>query len=463
MSLKHLELITAKSMPAEKMTLFDGVLLIAQGADACAAIWIGTRWFKPGDLETAHEKLINSVNGIEGFKIVGTPALLSKTVEWLTNKRLKVINQAVRSGSFEVRFNPIERRIQITKKIRVLVVDDSRTIRNLLTKILSSDLGIEVVGTAEKPSDARELIAQLRPDVITLDLHMPEMDGLAFLKEFLPEHPIPTVMITSVSAEEGPQVLSCLEFGAVDYIQKPSAGEITEITPFLIEKVKTAASVKVVLNVNAGRQKKSKHIHHQGHVATSRDTLLAIGSSTGGTEALRKVLTNLPASIPPTVIVQHIPPVFSRAFADRMNDLCEFRVKEAEDGEEILSDTAYIAPGGKQMGIRKRPDGRIFVKIEDSEPVNRHKPSVDFLFDTVVEAVGGNCIGVILTGMGADGAKGLKKLRNAGARTIAQDEKSCVVFGMPREAIKLDAAIEILDIHDIAGKILSWIPRKKAA
>jgi two-component system chemotaxis response regulator CheB len=194
-----------------------------------------------------------------------------------------------------------------------------------------------------------------------------------------------------------------------------------------------------------------------------QNCLIAIGSSTGGTEALRQVLTELPAEIPPIVITQHIPAVFSKAFADRMNSLCPFEVLEAAHGMEILPGKVFIAPGGRQMQVRKRNDGRLFIVIDDSPPVNRHKPSVDYLFDSVVEACGGKCIGVILTGMGADGAKGMLKLKTAGAQTIAQDEATCAVFGMPREAIRLGAASEILPLGDIASKLILWLSQRKAA
>jgi two-component system chemotaxis response regulator CheB len=309
------------------------------------------------------------------------------------------------------------------------------------------------------------LIAKLKPDVITLDLEMPEVDGLSFLKQFLPVHPIPTVMITSIGLEEGTRVLQALEAGAVDYVQKPSAVELSEVAPVLLEKVKAAASAKLNFATKTSPVSlvKGAQVRASGLGALDPSCLIAIGSSTGGTEALRKVLTELPETIPPIVITQHIPAVFSKAFADRMNSLCPFQVSEAAHGMEVLPKNVYIAPGGKQMQIKKRPDGRVFIVIDDSPPVNRHKPSVDYLFDSVVAACGEHCIGVILTGMGADGAKGLLKLKNAGARTIAQDEATCAVFGMPREAIRLGAASEVLPLGDIAQKLISWLSQRKAA
>ncbi len=461
MSLKHLEMITAHSRHPECLALFDGVLWVGQGKSGSAGVWLSARWFKEKDIENAYQNMVSAVGDVSHFKLVGTPKIIDQVEAWIQSHLLQVLNKAVRSGSFEVRFYPLENRIQVSKKLRVLIVDDSKTIRNLLTKILSSDPNIEVVGAAEKPSVAKQMMDKLRPDVVTLDLHMPEMDGLRFLKDYLPLYPIPTVMISSVSLEEGPEVLQCLEYGAVDYIQKPSASELSEITPLLIEKVKMASSVRVNIQKPTNRPEPVKRMVVTGRV--DQNTLVAIGSSTGGTEALRKVLTQLPSEIPPIVIVQHIPAVFSKAFADRMNELCAFRVKEAEHGDEVVPNTVFIAPGGKQMQIKKRSDGRMMIHIDDSAPMNRHKPSVDFLFNSIADQVGSKCIGVILTGMGADGAQGLRGLRDAGARTIAQDEKSCVVFGMPREAIKLNAAEEVLTLMDIPGKVLHWLSQKKAA
>jgi two-component system chemotaxis response regulator CheB len=257
-------------------------------------------------------------------------------------------------------------------------------------------------------------------------------------------------MVTSISLEEGPRVLQALEAGAVDYMQKPTADELAELSPVLIEKVKAAATAKVKVGKATVQVSKSK-----GRMDPS--CLVAIGSSTGGIEALRTLLTSLPEVIPPIVITQHIPAMFSKAFADRMNSLCPFSVVEATHGMDVLPGTVYIAPGGKQMQVWRRSDQALQIVVDDAPPVNRHKPSVDHLFDSVVKACGGKCVGVILTGMGADGAAGLLKLRNAGARTIAQDEASCAVFGMPKEAIRLNAAQEILPIGEIAQKLIDWL------
>lgn len=436
------------------MKLNDGVFWVAQGSKHSAAVWISAASFQETDLDQAFRMLEAEVGDPVGFKAVGTSQLLTYIGAWLGIHGFKLLNQAVREGLFELKFHPKDSKIQVTRKLKVLIVDDSKTIRSLLTRIFSSDPALEVIGSADRPSTALERIETLKPDVITLDLEMPEQDGISFLKEYLKSYPIPTVMVTSISLEEGPRVLQALEAGAVDYMQKPSAHELEDVSPILIEKVKAAATAKVKVG-KAPAKVPVKATRSKGRMDPS--CLVAIGSSTGGIEALRVLLTALPEAIPPIVITQHIPAVFSKAFADRMNSLCPFHVVEATHGMEVLPGTVYIAPGGKQMQIRKRPDQSLQIVVDDSAPVNRHKPSVDHLFDSVVKACGGKCIGVILTGMGADGAAGLLKLKNAGARTIAQDEASCAVFGMPKEAIRLDAAQEILPIGEIAQKLIDWL------
>ncbi len=463
MKLKHLELISVKSGHPGVLSLFDGVLWVAHGAKESAAVWLSSRSVKSLDYAIAYRSLETVLGEIICCKLAGEERAVKGIEAWMREQDRPLANVAVRNGAFEVAFSPADNRVRISRKLRVLVVDDSKTIRNLLTKILNSDSSVEVVGAADRPSEALRLIESLKPDVVTLDLHMPEMNGLDFLRKFLPNHPIPTVMVSAVSLEEGSEVLQCLEAGAVDYIQKPSATEISEISPQLIEKVKMAAGVKVKVSTLAGQAGRSNRRWSGSQGSMERDRLLVIGSSTGGTEALRKILIELPDQIPPTLIVQHIPAMFSKAFAERMNDLCPFRVKEAEDGDEILPDHVFIAPGGKQMKIRKRADGKKFIVVNDAPPMNRHKPSVDYLFHAVAETVGGECVGVILTGMGNDGAAGLKRLRDAGARTIAQDEKTCVVFGMPREAILLGAAQEILPLQEIPGCLVRWFSQKKSA
>lgn len=343
------------------------------------------------------------------------------------------------------------------RRTRVLIVDDSKTIREVLKKILGEDPQLEVVGAAELPSQVPEMIERLKPDVLTLDINMPEMDGATLLGKLLEKRFIPAVMISAISLEEGSLVMKALEVGAVDYIKKPSFSEIPVIAPIILEKVKIAAKVK------APRQASKAAL---APVLTGRaremnpNALIVIGASTGGTEAIREVLVSMPDKIPPVLIVQHIPPVFSDAFAQRLNHLCPFEVKEAKDGDLVQPNRVLIAPGGAHMVLNRAGTA---VQIIDTPAVNRHKPSVDVLFDSVVPVVKKrNVVAAILTGMGADGAKGLVGLRKAGAKTIAQDEATCVVFGMPRAAIEMGGADEVLPLERVTEQIVKWTPVGKA-
>ena len=337
------------------------------------------------------------------------------------------------------------------RKKRVLIVDDSKTIRQLLTKILSSDAHLEVVGAAELPSHAEKMIEELKPDVITLDINMPEMDGVTLLQRYIGKYPIPTVMISAISMEEGNQVLRALEIGAVDYIQKPSFEELDRMAPLIIEKVRTASAIRV----RGGQGKVLQNRLTSG--VLNHNIVVAVGASTGGTEALRHFFSRLPSGIPPIVVVQHIPPVFSRAFANRLAELCPFEVKEAENGDVLKPDRVLIAPGGLQMAVERGGPTGLRVNVFNGEPVNRHKPSVDVLFDSVAKELGKKAIGIIMTGMGRDGAAGMLRMHQAGARTIAQDEASCVVFGMPKEAIKLGGAEAIHPLDKIPEILTSWL------
>lgn len=341
-----------------------------------------------------------------------------------------------------------------TKKTRVLVVDDSKTIRDLLQRIIGSDPSLECVAVAERPSQVESLLQSHRPDVVTLDINMPEMDGVTLLSRYLPKYPVPTVMISAVSMEDGEQVLNALRLGAVDYIQKPNAKEMHLVAPLIIEKIKIAAKVKVSVRTSPSSLAKAKPVIVGGGLRT--DLFLAIGASTGGTEAIREVLEGLPEEIPPVLIAQHIPPVFSAAFAKRLNEILPFEVREAKDGDPLLPSTVLIAPGGAQMKVERSPTqpGGYVVRITDDAPVNRHKPSVDYLFDSVAELLGKRAIGLILTGMGADGARGLKKIKDAGAFTLAQAEEGCVVFGMPREAIEIGGAVEVVALPKISARLI---------
>jgi len=362
--------------------------------------------------------------------------------------------------SGQVKIAPIEQPKSIGQshnknfsKTKVLIVDDSKTIRNLLTTILSQDSEIEVIGTAEKPSEARAFMAKHKPDVITLDVHMPEMDGVSFLREYLPKSPIPTVMISSISLEESPLILDALEFGAVDYIQKPTFEQLKVLAPKIIETIKLAANAQVKVGHTTHSNLRNAILSKTKIPSTwdSENTpLLVIGSSTGGTEALREILTHLPTEIPPTLIVQHIPPVFSKAFAMRMNEICPFTVTEATHQMKVLPNQVLIAPGGTQMKVVKLGK-EYFVEVDpNAPPVNRHKPSVDPLFLSVAGLLPKKTIGIILTGMGSDGSKGLLKLRESGAMTFGQDEATSIVYGMPQAAMKIGAVSKQVPLKEIA-------------
>ena len=359
------------------------------------------------------------------------------------------------SDSGRLRVSQIETRtalnlagINLKKKVRVLIVDDSKTIKELLRKILTGP-DLEVVGMAGDAVEAEKLIKELKPDVITLDIHMPGMDGVSFLEKFLPIFPIPTVMISSINMNESGLVLRALELGAVDYIQKPTLAEIKTQAEYIREKVITASSIRVIT------QKVKPHPSAQpiDKLINSSEKIVALGASTGGTEALKEVLLRLPANIPPILIVQHIPPIFSEAFAKRLNEICPFEVIEGKDGDEIIPGRVIVAPGGKHMEIQIEK-GIKKVKIYVGERVNRHIPSVDVLFNSVAKELRENALGVILTGMGNDGASGLLKMKKAGALTIGQDEKSSVVFGMPKAAQAINAVTKVISLENIADEII---------
>ena len=338
--------------------------------------------------------------------------------------------------------------VQIKKKIKVLIVDDSSTIRKLLSDILKSDAEIELIGSIGNPCEVEAFVDNQRPDVITLDINMPGMDGIEVLRKIIPKHKIPTVMISSTGRDDGPKVLDALEAGAVDYIQKPAANTLDEVAALILERVKSASISKVFYET-----KKSIPVFSQKREKLNRNALVAMGASTGGTEALKEVLIRLPEFIPPIVVVQHIPAGFSLAFANRLNSLCPFEVKEAVHGDLVIPNRVLIAPGGKQMRIAK-VRGVLQVLIDESPLRNRHRPSVDVLFESVASVVGRNSVGILLTGMGADGAEGMLQMRKMGSHTIAQDELSCVVYGMPREAAKLNAAEKILNLYKIPDELM---------
>lgn len=353
------------------------------------------------------------------------------------------------------------------EKIRVVTVDDSALMRQVLAQLLSKDRSIEVVGSAPDPYIAREKIKALNPDVITLDVEMPKMDGLTFLEKLMRGRPMPVVMVSSLTEAGCQTTLRALELGAVDFITKPKIDlreGMEDLADDLIAKVKAAASAKVRgVATDSGGTSQTPRPHAAAHLSSAMikttDTIIAIGSSTGGTEAVKDVLEVLPPNTPPILITQHMPERFTKTWADRMNQLCRISVKEAEDGDSVLPGHALIAPGSYHMTL-VRSGARYSVRINQDPPVNRHRPSVDVLFDSVARYAGANAVGVILTGMGGDGAKGMLAMKQAGAYTIAQDEASCVVFGMPKEAIKLGGVDKILPLGDIAGAVLTHVSRQ---
>lgn len=348
-------------------------------------------------------------------------------------------------------------------KIRVLTIDDSALIRQILAKILSRDPDIEVVGAAPDPLIARQKIRDLNPDVITLDVEMPRMDGLTFLEQLMAERPMPVVMVSSLTEAGCATTLRALELGAVDFFTKPKldiqAG-VEEQAQVLITKIKAAASARIRRPV-AAPPAPSQPLASSAMIKTT-DVVIAIGSSTGGTEAVKDILAALPPNMPPVLVTQHMPERFTRSWANRLNELSRLSVKEAQDGDSVLPGHALIAPGNYHMTLI-RSGARYAVRITQDPPVNRHRPSVDVLFDSVAKYAGPNAIGVILTGMGADGANGLLAMRQAGAHTIAQDEATCVVFGMPKEAIRRGAVDCVLPLQDIAGHLLARVTQPSGA
>ncbi|MFD0738953.1 chemotaxis response regulator protein-glutamate methylesterase [Lysobacter koreensis] len=343
--------------------------------------------------------------------------------------------------------------------VRVLVVDDSALIRKLMVELLGADPGIEVVGTAADPYIARDKIKQLAPDVLTLDVEMPRMDGLTFLRNLMRLRPMPVVMVSTLTQAGAQVTLDALALGAVDFVAKPKldvARGLTEYATALIEKVKHAAHARVsriaAAPTGAAHGGAAPYDGPLGYRTTDR--LLAIGASAGGTEAIREVLSRMPADAPATVIAQHIPAAFSGPFAERLNRHSRMTVVEAGDGQPLLAGHAYVAPGGRHLRV-VRSGARWHCRLGDDEPVRRHRPSVDVLFESVAKYAGANASAALLTGMGDDGARGLLALRRAGASTFAQDEASSVVWGMPGAAVALDAAGEVLPLAQIAHRLLA--------
>ena len=352
------------------------------------------------------------------------------------------------------------------KKIRVVVVDDSALVRSLLAEIINRENDMECVGCANDPLIAREMIRELNPDVITLDIEMPRMDGLDFLGRLMRLRPMPVVMISTLTERGADVTMRALELGAVDFVSKPRMGVaegLTELSSQIVEKVRIASSAKIKRSLmptdTINKLPKVKTDVLDRPVASllgrvSSEKLIVIGASTGGTEAIKEILTRMPANSPGIVITQHMPPGFTSSFAARLNGLCQIAVQEAVNSERILPGHAYIAPGGKQFRIGRSGANYVAV-VEDGELVNRHKPSVEVLFKSAAAVVGRNAFGIMLTGMGNDGAKAMREMKDAGSYNFVQDEASCIVFGMPKEAILHGAADEILPLTTIASALLA--------
>jgi len=338
------------------------------------------------------------------------------------------------------------------KKIKVLIVDDSAVVRKIFSEELSKYADIEVVGTAPDPFVARDKIVALHPDVITLDIEMPRMDGLTFLRKLMRYYPLPTIIVSSLTPKGGKLTLEAMEIGAVDVIAKPGgAYTVGDMSSQLADKIRGAAWAKVIKKGVPD----SENVPLKALAQTSHK-VIAIGASTGGTEALKVVLTKLPANSPGIMVVQHMPANFTAAFAERLNSLCQMTVREAKDNDSVVPGLALVAPGNFHM-VMRRSGSRYYVEVKTGPMVHHQRPAVDILFKSTAKNAGANAIGVILTGMGADGAEGLLEMKKAGAGTIAQDENSCVVFGMPKEAIKMGAAGKVLPLDQIAAEMIRMV------
>ncbi len=345
--------------------------------------------------------------------------------------------------------------------VKVLIIDDSALVRCLLSEILAADPGIQVVGRASDPIMAMPMIQSLKPDVLTLDVEMPRMDGLTFLEKLMRASPMPVVMVSSLTERGCDITLRALALGAVDYVPKPHGAMregLQEVARLIIEKVKNATRARIRPPTRAGASEALLPIHPAGLAGYAGSKLLAIGASTGGTEALATVLQRLPEDCPPVVIVQHMPERFTASFAQRLDSMCAVTVTEAKDGDKLSPGHVFIAPGAFHMEVQRSGAG-LSLRVFQAPPVNHHRPSVDVLFRSCAKVAGMHTVAAILTGMGADGARGMLELRQAGARTIAQNEETCVVFGMPAEAIKLGAAELVLPLDEIAAGLLRLLRR----
>jgi Chemotaxis response regulator containing a CheY-like receiver domain and a methylesterase domain len=344
----------------------------------------------------------------------------------------------------------------IENKIKVLIVDDSAMVRKIFSQEIGKDPDIEVIGAAPDPFIARDKIVQLKPDVIVLDIEMPKMDGLTFLEKLMKHYPLPVIIVSSLAKSGTDVAMKALELGAADVMAKPgSSYSVKDMSEQLIDKIKAVVNIKHFRKVDL-TVASNTHTKLNKSMIKTTNKIIAIGASTGGTEAIKEILVRLPAEMPPIVIVQHMPQYFTKSFAERLNSLCVLEIKEAEDGEAAVPGKVLIAPGNKHM-VLKRSGAVYYVEVKDGPLVFHQRPSVEVLFNSVAKYAGANAIGIILTGMGKDGAAGLLEMKNAGAFTIGQDEKSCVVYGMPKEAVLLNSVMKIESLERIPQTILNCL------
>jgi two-component system chemotaxis response regulator CheB len=343
--------------------------------------------------------------------------------------------------------------------IRVLIVEDSQVMQRLLADLIGRAADLEVVGIAGDPYEARELVKSLKPDVMTLDVEMPRMDGLTFLERLMRLHPMPVLMVSSQTERDAEASMRALELGAVDVIAKPRTADgqgLSEFAAAIAERLRAAARADVGTRSGGADNPKARILDGPADLKILEGRLIAIGASTGGTEAIREILARLPRETPPIVIVQHMPEMFTRMFAKRLDEQCQVAVSEASDRQKLLPGHAYVAPGNWHLAVRR--SGKSFeARVEQSDPVNRHRPSVDVLFDSVAANAAHSATAVILTGMGADGAAGLRKIKAAGGYTLAQDEASCVVFGMPKAAIETGCVDRVAPLSGLAERIMTRV------
>ncbi len=349
------------------------------------------------------------------------------------------------------------------RKIKVLIIDDSALIRSILKEVINSYPDMEAVGAASHPLMAREMIKALNPDVLTLDVEMPQMDGLTFLEKLMRLRPMPVLMISSLTERGSDAALRALELGAVDFLPKPKLGIAEGIHGYadeIAEKIRIAFSARLALRVVAVRGVEQA-LPSLGNRIVTTEKIIVVGASTGGTEAIREFLTRMPPDAPGILITQHMPEAFTKSFANRLDGLCKISVKEAEDNERVLPGHAYIAPGHSHL-LLKRSGANYMTQLSQADPVNRHRPSVEVLFRSAAQHAGKNAIGVMLTGMGRDGATAMLEMRQAGAYNLAQDEATCVVYGMPREAVMVGAVDEIVPIQEMAQQVLGRLMQSGA-